>query len=351
MSIANPDELSFGQDLRQELARGAKSWLVTGVAGFIGSHLLENLLRAGQRVVGIDNFLTGKRSNIERVLALGENFAERFRFVEGDIRDPMACAEACAGVDFVLHQAALGSVPRSIADPVFSTQVNVDGFLQILVAARDAGVRRLVYASSSSVYGDCRDLPQTEERIGTPLSPYAVTKVTGEQFAQVFQRAYGLEVIGLRYFNVFGPRQDPDGPYAAVIPRWAASLLRGQHCRIYGDGQTSRDFCYVANAVQANLRAVFAESSATGQVYNVACEASTSLNTLFELMREGLTPYQSGVAAAVPQYEDFRPGDIPRSLASIARARKNLGYQPTHDIRSGLRETMAWYAAEFSQGD
>lgn len=331
--------------IRRELTASPKTWLVTGAAGFIGSNLVQELLLLGQRVIGLDNFATGHRGNLDDAAANCPDAGERFRFIEGDIRDPAACAAACTGADYVLHQAALGSVPRSIKDPVTSTQVNVDGFLNVLLAARDAGVNRVVYASSSSVYGDRRDLPQREAATGRPLSPYAATKVANELFAHVFQRAYGLPIIGLRYFNVFGPRQDPNGPYAAVIPRWVDALLTGQPCHIFGDGETSRDFCYVDNAVQANiLAAVAAANDATGAAYNIACGESTTLNKLFCLIRDGLAVYEAHVAAAQPVYEDFRPGDVPRSLADITAARDRLGYAPTHRIADGLTETLVWYA-------
>lgn len=331
--------------IRRELVAAPKTWLVTGAAGFIGSSLVEALLQSDQYVVGLDNFATGHRENLGDVLSRHAAAGRRFRFIEGDIRDSRACATACASVDFILHQAALGSVPRSIKDPVTSTQVNVDGFLNVMVAARDAGVKRFVYASSSSVYGDRRDLPQRETNTGRPLSPYAATKATNEVFAEVFQRTYGLEVIGLRYFNVFGRRQDPDGPYAAVIPRWIQALLAGDTCQIFGDGQTSRDFCYVDNAVQANLLAAAAASpDVTGSAYNIACGEATTLDTLFCLIRDGLVRYRPAVAAAQPTYQEFRPGDVPRSLADISAARAKLGYEPTHRIADGLRETLAWYA-------
>lgn len=330
---------------RQELAAFPRTWLVTGAAGFIGSSLVEALLQLGHRVVGLDNFATGHQANVDDVLSRVGDARSRFGFIEGDIRDSRACAAACAGVDFVLHQAALGSVPRSIKDPVTSTHVNVDGFLNVLVAARDAGARRVVYASSSSVYGDRRELPQRESNTGRPLSPYAATKATNELFADVFQRSYGLEVVGLRYFNVFGRRQDPNGPYAAVIPRWVHALLAGEPCHIFGDGETSRDFCYVDNAVQANLlAAAAAPPDATSAAYNIACGEATTLNTLFCLIRDGLARYRPAVADAQPVYQDFRPGDVPRSLADIGAARASLGYEPTHRIAEGLAETLAWYA-------
>lgn len=330
--------------VRSELRASPRVWLITGVAGFIGSNLLAELLSIGQSVVGLDNFATGHRENLDDVLSSEPEAADRFRFIEGDIRDADACREASRGVDFVLHQAALGSVPRSIADPATSARVNIDGLLNVLVGARDAKVRRVVFASSSSVYGDARELPQREDGTGQPLSPYAVTKVANELFATVFQRTYDLEVIGLRYFNVFGPRQDPEGPYAAVIPRWVAALMAGKSCRIYGDGETSRDFSYVANAVQANLLAATAPALATGQMYNIACGESTSLNTLFRLIRDGLARSGNRVQDAEPLYEDFRPGDIPRSLADISKARRYLGYQPAYGVAEGLSQTLDWYA-------
>ena len=322
-----------------------KAWLITGVAGFIGSALLEALLGLGQRVVGLDNFSTGHQSNLDDVIESSGSRAVGFRMISGDIRDADVCRAACEDVDYVLHQAALGSVPRSIDDPLTSTHVNVNGTLNVLVAARDAGARRVVYASSSSVYGDSRELPQSEQATGRPLSPYAATKVADEIFAEVFQRTYGLEVIGLRYFNVFGRRQDPDGPYAAVIPRWISNLVHGRPCRIFGDGQTSRDFCYVDNAVQANLlAAAAAPAAATASAYNIACGESTSLIELFHLIRAGLAAYKPSVQSTQPIFEEFRPGDVPRSLADISRAEETLGYVPTHRVRAGMDATIQWYA-------
>lgn len=333
--------------LRESLAAAPRTWLVTGAAGFIGGNLVQELLGLGQHVVGFDNFATGYRSNLDAAVAANAGMSGSFRFIEGDIRDLDACREACAGVEYVLHQAALASVPRSIADPVSSTQVNVDGFLNVLVAARDAKVRRVVYASSSSVYGDARTIPQQEDKTGRVFSPYAATKATNELFAQVFQGTYGLESIGLRYFNVFGRRQDPNGAYAAVIPRWVAGLLGGEPCRIYGDGETSRDFCYIANVVQANLLAgATGDVEVTGQAYNVACGRETSLNQLFEKIRDGLAAHQPAVASAAPAYEPARQGDIRRSLADIGKARRLLGYEPTHQIDAGLQEALHWYAAQ-----
>jgi len=333
------------EELRRRLKLAPKTWLVTGVAGFIGSALLETLLELDQRVVGLDNFSTGHQSNLDDVVPRGAPRESAFRMIRGDIRDAQVCRDACAGVDYVLHQAALGSVPRSIDDPLSSAHVNVNGTLNVLVAARDAGAKRVVYASSSSVYGDARALPQTEDATGRPLSPYAATKAADEMFAGVFQRTYGMEVIGLRYFNVFGRRQDPEGPYAAVIPRWIANLVHGQPCRIFGDGQTSRDFCYVDNAVQANLLAAAdAPAAATASAYNIACGESTSLIELFNLIRDELAEYNPGVRFAKPLFEDFRPGDVPRSLADISRATATLGYAPTHRVRDGMAATVRWYA-------
>jgi len=335
------------EQLRRELAAQPKTWLVTGVAGFIGSNLMEALLDLGQTVVGIDNFATGHRHNVDAVLSIDGDFARRFRFINGDIRDLEACRDACAGVDYVLHQAALGSVPRSIRDPITTAQVNVDGFLNMIVAARDARVKRFVYASSSSVYGDERTLPQVEEKTGRPLSPYAATKVANEMFAAVFQRTYGLETIGLRYFNVFGPRQDPEGQYAAVIPRWIASLMRGEPCRIFGDGETSRDFCHIANAVEANLLAATAPAQATETAYNVACNETTSLNELFVILRDAVAREHPEVRDATAVHDSFRPGDIAHSRADIGKATRALGYERIHRVGEGLPLVVDWYIREY----
>ncbi len=334
----------------EQLRRQPRRWLVTGVAGFIGSNLLEELLRLGQPVVGLDNFATGKPANLEDVRAqVGEVAWGNFRFIEGDIRNLEDCRQACAGVDFVLHQAALGSVPRSIDDPLTSNAANVTGTLNMLVAARDAEVKRFVYAASSSTYGDHPGLPKVEETIGRPLSPYAVTKYVNELYAEVFGRCYGLEAVGLRYFNVFGRRQDPEGAYAAVIPRWIAALLRGETVYINGTGETSRDFCYVANAVQANLlAATTTDPAAVNQVYNVAVHARTDLNALYEKLRSRLLPLRSELASAKPVYRDFRPGDVLHSQADIGKAGRLLGYAPTHTIDLGLDEALEWYAQSLS---
>jgi len=330
------------EELRRSLALSPRTWLITGVAGFIGSNLLSDLLSLGQTVVGLDNFSTGHRSNIADVLA-ATGGTSRFRMIEGDTRDIDVCRAACDGADFVLHQAALGSVPRSIHDPLTSSHVNVDGLMNILFAAHGAGAKRVVYASSSSVYGDSPNLPQVESQTGRLLSPYAATKATNELYAEVFQRTYGIETIGLRYFNVFGPRQDPNGAYAAVIPRWIAALLRGETCQIFGDGRTSRDFCYISNVIQANLLAATAGSEGTGTCYNVACGDSTSLTALFYLIRDGLAKFDSTIATAEPQYEPFRPGDISQSFANVSKAREALGYEPSHRIREGMEATLSWY--------
>ena len=329
--------------LRDELRIEPRTWLVTGVAGFIGSNLLEQLLTLGQNVVGFDNFATGYHSNINDAL-LGNHRGE-FRLVEGDVRDLAACRAACDGADYVLHHAALASVPRSVDDPTESSSVNVGGFLNVLIAARDAGVRRVVYASSSAVYGDLAAAPQVESRVGNPVSPYAADKKANELYGDVFGRTYGLEIVGLRYFNIFGRRQDPAGAYAAVIPRWVSSLLSGEVCHIYGDGETTRDFCHVQDAVQANVLAALAPASATGEVYNVGCGCETSLNELFRMIRLGLAGYENDVAAQTPVYESFRAGDIRRSVADISKARQYLGFEPTFSVAEGLGEALEWYAA------
>jgi len=330
--------------VREQLRSAPKTWLVSGVAGFIGSNLLAELLALGQNVVGVDNFSTGHRSNLDDVLSRSPHSTGRLRMIEGDIRDLETCRTACNGADYVLHHAALGSVPWSMDDPIRTNAVNVDGFVNMLVAAKDAGISRFVYASSSAVYGDTPDQPQREEAIGRPLSPYAASKTANETYALAFQMSYGLQAIGLRYFNVFGRRQDPTGAYAAVIPRWIASLLRGERCRIFGDGETTRDFCYVANVVQANLLAATVDDvSATGQAYNVACAESVTLNQLFHMMRDRLALSNPQFSKAVPQYDPFRPGDIRFSCASIERARRMLSFSPTHDVGQGLAEALDWY--------
>ena len=331
--------------MRRQLGERPLRWLVTGSAGFIGSHLLESLLGLGQEVVSLDNFSTGYRSNLDQVRsAVGEESWRRHTFIEGDVVDLATCRRACGNVDIVLHQAALGSVPRSIEDPLRTHAANATGFLNLLVAARDARVRRFIYAASSSTYGDHPGLPKVEDEIGSPLSPYAVTKYLDELYAQVFGRCYGVATVGLRYFNVFGPRQDPEGAYAAVIPRWAAAMLRGQSIVIYGDGETTRDFCYVANVVQANLlAATSADPNASGQIYNVAAGGRMSLNELYAVLCELVAERHRGILISPAIYEDFRAGDIRHSQADISKARRLLGYEPTHDLRSGLRVALPWY--------
>jgi UDP-N-acetylglucosamine/UDP-N-acetylgalactosamine 4-epimerase len=334
--------------LKSQLRKNPRKWLVTGVAGFIGSNLLEALLALEQEVVGLDNFATGRRENLEQVaIAVGEERWGNFRLVEGDIAELDACREAIEGADIVLHQAALGSVPRSLEDPIRTNRANIDGFLNMLVASRDARIQRFVYAASSSTYGDHPDLPKIEDRIGKPLSPYAVTKLVNELYAEVFGRCYGLNTIGLRYFNVFGPRQNPAGAYAAVIPKWIAAMLKGDPVFINGDGETSRDFCYVQNAIQANLLAATRENSdAFNQVYNVAVGDRTTLNSLYHLIRGELQGHLPGLQVGEPRYRDFREGDVRHSLASIDKARSRLGYQPTHTISDGMKEAMDWYVRD-----
>lgn len=333
------------ETLAARLRERPRRWLVTGAAGFIGSHLVERLLALDQLVTGLDDFATGSEENVVAVrAAVAPEQAERYLFVEGDIRDPSACRRACGGADVVLHQAALGSVPRSIKDPLTSHEVNVTGFLRVLAAAREAGIRRVVYASSSSVYGDHPALPKVEEVVGRVLSPYAATKRADELYAHAYGRCYDLEVVGLRYFNVFGPRQDPNGPYAAVIPLWFAGLLRGGEVAIHGDGETSRDFCYVENVVQANLLAATStRTEALGQVFNVACGDRTTLNALFRLIRDRVARFEPSAARREPVHLDFRPGDVRHSHADIGKARALLGYEPTHTVEAGLDCATSWY--------
>ncbi len=327
-----------------DLVNSPRRWLVTGVAGFIGSALLEKLLDLGQTVVGVDNFITGHKKNIDDVLSINPDERLQFSFIEGDLRDRDVAKKACKDVDIVLHQAALGSVPRSMKDPLSSHAHNVDAFLNVLDAAREAGVQRIVYASSSSVYGDHPGLPKHEDRIGKPLSPYAATKRVDEVYAQVFQDCYGQQLVGLRYFNVFGRRQDPNGPYAAVIPRWIANLLDGKPCVIFGDGSNSRDFCYVDNIVQANLLAGTADAEVTGTVYNCGCNGRTDLKELFAMIRDDLAKDVPDVASAEPVFEPPRPGDVAHSQAAIDKITAALGYQPTHQVADGMAETVSWFA-------
>ena len=326
------------------LQQQPRTWLITGVAGFIGSNLLETLLRLDQEVVGLDNFATGFQHNIDEVQnQVTADQWKRFRFIEGDIRDMNTCQQACTGVDYVLHQAALGSVPRSIEDPVTTNENNISGFLNMLVAARDNQVKRFVYAASSSTYGDHPDLPKVEDKIGNPLSPYAVTKLVNELYSSVFARTYGFKTIGLRYFNIFGQRQDPNGAYAAVIPKWFAGLMKDEPVYINGDGETSRDFCFIDNCVQANLMAATAGDEAADQVYNVAFGERTTLNELFYMIRDRIAEKFPHAAQAEPIYRDFRPGDVRHSLADTSRAKENIGYEPEFSVRAGLDKAAAWY--------
>ena len=334
--------------LQTRLQAQPHTWLVTGVAGFIGSNLLEALLKLNQRVVGLDNFATGHQRNLDEVqgLVTPAQWAN-FIFIQGDIRNLDDCHKAAQGVDYILHQAALGSVPRSVADPITTNATNISGFLNMLVAARDAKVKRFVYAASSSTYGDHPALPKVEDNIGKPLSPYAVTKYVNELYADVFGRTYGLQGIGLRYFNVFGPRQDPNGAYAAVIPKWISSMISNEPIYINGDGETSRDFCFVANAVQANLLAATAQSpDAVNQVYNVAVGDRTTLNELYAQLKTNLLPRYPTLQSAHPVYRDFRAGDVRHSQADISKAATRLGYAPTQRIGLGLELAMSWYIAK-----
>lgn len=345
MTTSAPNPTAY-ERLLGRLTRERHTWLVTGVAGFIGSNLLETLLKLDQQVVGLDNFATGHQRNLDevRTLVTADQWA-RFTFIEGDIRKLEDCRRACEGVEYVLHQAALGSVPRSLADPITTNATNIDGFLNMLVAARDAEVRSFTYAASSSTYGDHPALPKVEDVIGKPLSPYAVTKFVNELYADVFARSYGFTAIGLRYFNVFGPRQAPGGPYAAVIPKWAAAMIAGEEIFINGDGETSRDFCFIANAIQANLfAATTTKTEARNQIYNVAVGDRTTLNELFQALVDALANngvwYRKG-----PSYRDFRKGDVRHSLADINKGRTLLGYEPLFRIREGINAAMPWYVS------
>ena len=328
---------------KAELAKNPKTWLITGCAGFIGSNLLETLLGLDQYVVGLDNFATGYQHNLDEVKStVGSAQWGRFKFIEGDIRDLDTCNKAVLGVDYVLHQAALGSVPRSLADPILTNDVNINGFLNMLVAARDAKVSGFVYAASSSTYGDHPGLPKVEDRIGKPLSPYAVTKYVNELYADVFSRSYDFSSVGLRYFNVFGKRQDPNGAYAAVIPKWIASMVRNEDVVVNGDGETSRDFCFVDNAVQANILAATTHGEGVNQVYNVAVNARTSLNDLHRYLVQALANHGVSVDKQ-PVYRDFRAGDVRHSQADISKATNLLGYQPLYDVLQGIEVAMPWY--------
>ena len=333
------------EKLQTQLKSSPRTWLITGVAGFIGSNLLETLLKLDQKVVGLDNFSTGFQHNFDEVQSLVSNEQwQRFTFIKGDIRKLETCKQACDGVDYVLHQAALGSVPRSIEDPITTNENNISGFLNMLVAARDAEVQRFVYAASSSTYGDHPDLPKVEDKIGKPLSPYAVTKLVNELYTDVFAKTYNFKTIGLRYFNIFGQRQDPNGAYAAVIPKWFAGLITNETIYINGDGETSRDFCFIENCVQANLLAATVEDeAATNQVYNVAFGERTTLNELYRLIKERVVASNASAQAAKPQYRDFRAGDVRHSLADISKAKELLGYKPQFSVVEGLDKAARWY--------
>lgn len=340
--------MSQYQTVCEQLQQAPRTWLITGVAGFIGSNLLETLLKLNQNVVGLDNFATGHQHNLDEVQSLvkPEQWV-KFSFIEGDIRNLEDCQKACAGVDYVLHQAALGSVPRSIADPITTNAANITGFLNMLVAARDAKVSSFTYAASSSTYGDHPALPKVEENIGKPLSPYAVTKYVNELYAEVFARTYGFKTIGLRYFNVFGKRQDPNGAYAAVIPKWTAAMIAGDDVFINGDGETSRDFCFIENTVQANILAATTQNDAAkNQVYNVAVGDRTTLNDLFNAIKVALN--ENGVIyTKEPVYREFRSGDVRHSQANIKKIQKMLGYDAKYNIQEGIDLTMGWYSSKF----
>jgi UDP-N-acetylglucosamine/UDP-N-acetylgalactosamine 4-epimerase len=343
------------EQLQEHLKNNQSTWLVTGVAGFIGSNLLEKLLILNQKVVGLDNFDTGYQHNIDQAIqdannATGKDLNGNFMFINGDIRELGDCKEACSGVDYVLHQAALGSVPRSIEDPINTNRANIDGFLNMLVASKDANVKRFVYAASSSTYGDHPDLPKVEDKIGNPLSPYAVTKVVNELYASVFAKTYGFKTIGLRYFNIFGKRQNPNGAYAAVIPKWVAVILNKDDVYINGDGETSRDFCYVDNAVQMNLLAATTDNDdATDQVFNAALNDRTSLNKLYQMIEERLIQRTEGLEKKEPVYRDFREGDVRHSQANIDKAQALLDYQPKYMISEGMDKAIDWYVSSLTK--
>jgi UDP-N-acetylglucosamine 4-epimerase len=338
------------EQVLKKLESSAYTWLITGVAGFIGSNLLETLLQYNQKVIGLDNFVTGHQYNFDKVKQqIDSEKWSNFTFIEGDICSLDTCKQACDKVDFVLHQAALGSVPRSIEDPIRTNESNINGFLNMLVAARDANVKRFVYAASSSTYGDHPDLPKQEDKIGNPLSPYAVTKYVNELYASVFARTYDFKTIGLRYFNIFGPRQDPNGAYAAVIPKWVASMLHKEAVYINGDGETSRDFCFIDNVVQINLLSAMTQNAeATDQVYNVALNDQTSLNQLHASIKQLILERVSNLEIAEPIYRDFRAGDVRHSRADISKAERLLGYKPKYKIDEGLKRSMDWYISDLS---
>jgi len=336
------------QKLLKKLPNNPKTWLVTGVAGFIGSNILEHLLQLNQKVIGLDNFATGHQHNLDEVRSLvSDDQWLNFNMMEGDVRTLEDCRKACKGVDYVLHQAALGSVPRSIYDPITSNATNIDGFLNMLVAARDEDVKSFTYAASSSTYGDHPGLPKVEDVIGRPLSPYAVTKYVNELYAEVFSKTYGFKTVGLRYFNVFGKRQDPDGAYAAVIPKWTAAMIKGAEVRINGDGETSRDFCYIDNVIQMNILAATSEMDTRHQVYNVAVGDRTTLNELYQAIKNALSHNNISVEQ-LPVYLEFREGDIRHSLADISKAKNNLQYSNPVDIYEGISRAINWYISKTS---
>jgi len=337
------------EELQQHLKKNQYNWLVTGAAGFIGSNLVEKLLSLNQNVIGIDNFEAGYQYNLDQAIEdaskiVGKDQSSLFSFVKGDIRNLEDCQQACKNVDYVLHQAALGSVPRSIEDPIRTNKANIDGFLNMLVAAKDANVKRFVYAASSSTYGDHPDLPKVEDKIGNPLSPYAVTKLVNELYAQVFAKTYNFNSIGLRYFNIFGKRQDPNGAYAAVIPKWIEAIIKSKDVFINGDGETSRDFCYIDNAVQINILSALSDNAkASDQVYNVALNEQVSLNQLYQMIEDRLIKKLGNLTIKSPIYREFRRGDVRHSLADISKAQLILGYDPCCKVAEGLNRTIEWY--------
>jgi UDP-N-acetylglucosamine/UDP-N-acetylgalactosamine 4-epimerase len=349
MSQMGGYSMSKYEILKSYLKNNQSTWLITGVAGFIGSNLLEKLLYLNQKVVGLDNFDTGYQDNIDKAIhdastASEKDLSKNFTFINGDIRNLEDCRRSCHGVNYVLHQAALGSVPRSVEDPINTNKANIDGFLNMLVASRDENVERFVYAASSSTYGDHPDLPKTENKIGNPLSPYATTKLVNELYAAVFARTYEFKCIGLRYFNIFGKRQDPNGSYAAVIPKWVASIIHDEDVYINGDGTTSRDFCYIDNTIQMNLLAATSkDDGASDQIYNVAFNDSTSLNELYNMIETRIINKIDGIEKKDPIYREFRTGDVKHSRANIDKAKILLGYEPKYSISKGLDEAIDWY--------